>query len=92
MAKKYCIEDIRFYAESSREFFKSHKIYRYRIKNIEKMSDQEVTQKCHLYCEKNNLVHEWQRFVEQRMFPEFPVTFFPSVSLQVIFNEHPQTQ
>ncbi|HBU12750.1 MAG TPA: hypothetical protein DEB31_08520 [Clostridiales bacterium] len=56
----------RKYGEYSREFFKLHKVYRYRMKKTEDMSDDEVNQKCHWYCEENNLVQEWDAFVDKK--------------------------
>lgn len=49
-------------AETSREFLQKHKVYRYRMKKITDMTDEEVIQKCHWYYEENNLVKEWQEF------------------------------
>lgn len=54
------------YANYSREFLKLHKVYRYRMKKIQDMDDNEVNEKCHWYCEENNLINEWNRFVNEK--------------------------
>lgn len=53
-------------ADIARAYFKSKKVYRYRMKKIEDMSDDEVIQKCHWWYEENNLVDEHRTF-EERM-------------------------
>ncbi len=46
-------------ARVSRDFLKSKKVYRYRMKKISDMSDKEVISCCHCYCEENGLMKEW---------------------------------
>lgn len=53
-------------ARISREFLEKHKVYKYAMKKIEDMSDDECIQKCHWYCEENNLTHEFMKFREAR--------------------------
>ena len=49
----------------SREFFKDHNVYRYRMKKIDDLSDEEVNHYCHWYCEENNLTAEFKAFREK---------------------------
>ncbi|MBQ9699368.1 MAG: hypothetical protein IJV71_01985 [Lachnospiraceae bacterium] len=53
-------------ADISRQFFKELKIYKYRNKKVEDMSDGDVIKYCHWYCEDNNLVDEWWKFREEK--------------------------
>ena len=46
----------------SRQFFIENNVIRYHMQKIEDMTDDEVIQKCHLYCEHNNLTEEWNAF------------------------------
>lgn len=57
----------KLYAEIARAYFKSKKIFRYRMKNIEDMDDGEVIQKCHWWYEENNLVNEYKEFEEKKL-------------------------
>ncbi len=49
----------------SREFLKLHKVFRYRMIRIDDMSDYEVSQVCHWFCEENNLTQEFKEFIQQ---------------------------
>ena len=51
-------------AKISREFLLSNKVYRYRMKKVEMMTDSEVIKYCHWFCEENNLVTEFERYRE----------------------------
>ncbi len=51
------------YARIAREYFKSKKIYKYRMKKVSDMSDEEVIQKCHWWQEENNMVDDYWIFV-----------------------------
>lgn len=42
-------------AEISISFLDEHKVYRYKLKKISEMSDDELISCCHFYCEENNL-------------------------------------
>ena len=49
-------------AKISRDFLLAHKIYRYRMKKVETMTDAEVIKYCHWFCEENDLVPEFDRY------------------------------
>lgn len=49
-------------AEISRRFFKEHKVYKYRMKKVSEMSDDDVIMYCHWYYEENILNDEWRVF------------------------------
>ena len=51
------------YAEIAREYFKSKKVHRYKMKKISDMNDEEVIQKCHFWQEENNMVDDYWNFV-----------------------------
>ena len=51
------------YAKIAREYFKSKKIYKYRMKKICDMTDDEVIQKCHAWQEENSMVDDYWIFV-----------------------------
>lgn len=53
------------YADAAREYLKLKKVYRYRMKKIEDMSDEEVCEKCHWWCEENNLVDDYRKFEDK---------------------------
>ena len=57
------------YADAARAYFLHHKVFRYRMKKIADMSDDEVIQKCHSWQEENNMVQDYWRFVKEH-FPE----------------------
>lgn len=46
----------------SRDFLKSKNVYRYRMKKIDDMDDDEVIRVCHWYYEENRLHQEWEEF------------------------------
>jgi len=58
----------KIYANIARAYFKSNNIYKYRMKKIEYMDDEEVILKCHWWYEENNLVEEYVAF-EEMMLP-----------------------
>lgn len=51
-------------ARASRAYLKYNKVYRYRMKKINDMNDEEVIQKCHWWCEEHGLVEEYRKFEE----------------------------
>lgn len=51
------------YAKIAREYFKSKKVYRYKMKKVSEMTDEEVIQKCHWWQEANHMVEDYWRFV-----------------------------
>ncbi len=50
-----------------REFMKKHGAYKYRGKKVTDMTDAEVFQKCHWFCEENNLNTEHREFVDNAL-------------------------
>lgn len=53
------------YAQVSRQFLKDHKVYRYRMKKVNDMTDNEVIDVCHKFYEENHLVSEWLEYLER---------------------------
>ena len=51
------------YAKIAREYNKIKKVYRYKMKKISDMTDEEVVQKCHFWQEENNMVDDYWNFV-----------------------------
>lgn len=49
-------------ADISRQFFKDKKIYSYRMRKVEDMTDDEVVRFCHWFCEDNRLTEEFNDF------------------------------
>lgn len=49
----------------SRDFLKIKKVYRYRMKKVADMTEDEVIRACHFYCEENSLISEWKEFREK---------------------------
>lgn len=60
------------YAEIARAYFKSKKIYQYRMKKISDMTDQEVVDKCHAWQEENDMVEDYWSFVNSLQQKETP--------------------
>lgn len=54
-----------FAAYIAREFFRKSGVNRYRLIKTDEMSDEQVVKACQLYCEENNLLHEYSVFLEQ---------------------------
>ncbi len=52
------------YAKIAREYFASKKVFRYRMKKISDMTDNEVITKCHCWQEENNMVDDYWEFVD----------------------------
>ena len=52
------------YAAIARAYFKSKKVYRYHLKKIEDMTDQEVIQACHWWQEEHGMVDDYWRFAD----------------------------
>lgn len=51
------------YSTIARQYFEKKKIYKYRMKCISDMTDQEVIQKCHAWQEENNMIDDYWNFV-----------------------------
>jgi len=51
------------YSKIAREYFKRKKVYKYRMKKVSDMTDEEVIQKCHAWQEENNMVDDYWNFV-----------------------------
>lgn len=49
----------------SRQFLKDKNVYRYRMKKVLEMTDDEVISCCHWYCEENDLIKEWNTYREK---------------------------
>lgn len=60
------------YVEIARAYFKSKKVYRYRMKKISDMTDQEVVDKCHAWQEENGMVEDYWSFVNSLKQKENP--------------------
>ena len=50
------------FAKLSREFLAQHQVYRYRMKKVADMNDDELISCCHFFCEENHLTAEWKAF------------------------------
>ncbi len=59
---------LKLYADIARAYLRSKKVYRYRMKKIQDMDDEEVGQKCHWWCEENGLTDEYTAFKESDLF------------------------
>ena len=57
------------YASAARAYFEHRRVFRYRLKKISDMTDEEVIQKCHWWQEGNNMVQDYWAFVKEN-FPE----------------------
>lgn len=56
-------QDATNYSEIAREYFKSKKVHRYRMKKISDMSDRDVVDQCHAWQEENDMVEDYWKFV-----------------------------
>ena len=56
-------QDATNYSEIAREYFKSKKVHRYRMKKISDMSDREVVDQCHAWQEENDMAEDYWKFV-----------------------------
>lgn len=63
--KREMREARKLYADIARAYLKAKKIYRYRMKKISDMDDEEVLQKCHWWCEDNGLTEDYRVFQEE---------------------------
>ena len=50
------------YAEIARAFLKEHRVFRYHLKKIADMDDQEVQHACHVWYTENHLEKEYRAF------------------------------
>lgn len=55
-------ESQRLYGDIARAYLKSKKVYRYHMKKISDMDDQQVIRVCHFWYEHNNQVEDYQAF------------------------------
>ena len=53
------------YADAARAYFKHHRVFRYRMKKISDMTDDEVIQKCHWWQEEHHMVDDYWAFAEE---------------------------
>ena len=51
--------------ESSKKFLALKNVYRYKLKKISEMSDNEIITACHHFVEDNSLQQEWNDFRKQ---------------------------
>lgn len=51
--------------DSSKKFLKLKKVYRWQLKKISEMSDEDIITACHHYVEDNKLKEEWFLFREE---------------------------
>lgn len=49
----------------SRDFLQTQNVRKYRMKKVADMTDDEVIENCHFYCEENSLTGEWNAFREK---------------------------
>ncbi len=49
-------------AHISRRFLEKHKVYKYRLRKIDDVSDEECITSCHRFCEENKLTDEFRAF------------------------------
>lgn len=56
------MDDEPLYADIARAYFKTKRIFRYRMKKISDMDDREVIQNCHWWYEENDLTDDYKRF------------------------------
>ena len=56
------MESRKLLTDISRQFFKEHKVFKYRMKKVSEMSDDDVIRYCHLYYEENRLNDEQRVF------------------------------
>ena len=59
----------KIYAGIARAYFKSKNVYRYRMKKISDMDDDEVIEKCHDWYEENDLTDDYKIFEENFLKP-----------------------
>lgn len=55
------------YAEIARAFLKEHRVFRYHLKKISDMDDQEVQHVCHVWYTENHLEKEYWAFAYRRL-------------------------
>lgn len=51
--------------DSSKKFLQLKKVYRYKLKKVSEMSDEEIITACHHFVKDNNLHQEWNDFRKQ---------------------------
>ena len=52
------------YADAARAYFRHQRVFRYRLKSISDMTDEEVVQKCHWWQEEHGMVQDYWDFVK----------------------------
>ena len=55
-----------YWADMARAYFAEKKVYRYHLKKIIDMADDEVIRACHAWQEKNGMVKDYWAFVDAR--------------------------
>ncbi|HBD86604.1 MAG TPA: hypothetical protein DC001_04175 [Clostridiales bacterium] len=55
------------YADIARAYLKSKRVYKYLLKKIEDISDDDIIQRCHWWYEENGLRDEYMVFKEKMM-------------------------
>ena len=53
------------YAAIARAYFAHKRVFRYRMKKISDMSDEEVVQKCHWWQEEHHMTEDYWAFVSK---------------------------
>lgn len=55
------------YAAIARAFLKAHRVYRYHLKAVADMDDQEVQHACHVWYTENHLEKEYWDFADRML-------------------------
>ena len=55
------------YAAIAREYLKTKKVYRYHLKKVSDMDDQEIISVCHRWYEDHHLAGEYRDFEEKKL-------------------------
>ena len=55
------------YADIARAFLRQHRVFRYHLKKVEAMDDQEVQNVCHLWYTENHLEKEYWAFADRML-------------------------
>lgn len=56
------METRKLLADISHRFLLLQNVYKYRMKKIEDMTDDEIISCCHCFCEENHLIKEWETY------------------------------
>ncbi len=55
------------YAAIAREYLKMKRVYRFHLKPVAEMDDQEIIRVCHWWYEDNHLAREYRAFEAERL-------------------------